>query len=273
MNSVGDSVADAAGGRSRDGARGSSRSYRPSSEVIYGVQPIQEALEAWRSIEKVMIRAGLTGGGILQLLHILRARRIPVRRVPEDWFRRYGSRAHQGVVAFLSAVEYQSLEDLLPWIYERGELPLLVAVDGVTDVRNIGAIARSAECVGAHGLLVPSSGGAQLNADAVKSSAGALMHLAVCRTQNLAESCRYLKSCGLRIVVASEHGGHYFGSCDLSGPVLLVMGDESRGVSRELLSMADTVASIPVHGTVESLNVSVAAGVLLYAIEACRQRG
>lgn len=237
------------------------------------MQPLQEALEAWRTIDKVVIKAGLSGGVIATLLQILRDRGVPVQRVPEEWFRRYGARAHQGVVAFLSAVEYQPLESILPAIYERGEEPLIVLVDGVTDVRNIGAIARTAECVGAHALVVPSRGVAQLNADAVKSSAGALLHLPVCRTQSLEESCRFLKASGVRLVVASEHGGGYFGKCPLAGPVALVLGDECRGVSKEVLALADCVASIPVHGVVESLNVSVAAGVLLYAIEASRHLG
>lgn len=239
-------------------------------EAIYGIQPLREALESGASIEKIVLRQGLTGESIPQIISVARARGVPVQRVPAEWFRRFGNKNHQGAVTFLGVVRYDPLDELVSRVYERGEVPLWVVLDGITDVRNVGAIARSAECAGAHGLLLPQRGGAMINGDAVKSSAGALAHIPLSRSEDLVRSCDYLRESGLRLLVASEHGGQYYGQADLSGPAALVLGDEGHGVSPALLERADRILRIPVHGQVSSLNVSVAAGILLYAIEGQR---
>ena len=169
-------------------------------------------------------------------------------------------------------IEYQNIEWILPKIYESGEEPLVVVAGGITDVRNLGAIVRTAECAGAHTLVVPSTGGAQINADAVKTSAGALAHFPVARTRSLKQTCEYLKASGLRLIAATEHGETYYQRANLAGPIALILGDEGTGVPEELLALCDEKVRIPLHGQISSLNVSVAAGILLYAIESQRHK-
>lgn len=244
---------------------------RISAELLYGLHPIMEALDAGQELERIVLRKGLTGEQIPLILRRARERGIPVQQVPAEWFIRLGSRNHQGAVAFRSPIEYQKIEWIIPSLFEHGEEPLIVVAGGITDVRNLGAIVRTAECAGAHALVVPMQGGAQINADAVKTSAGALAHFPVCRTASLVHTCRYLKESGLRLVAATEYGDTYYAKADLAGPIALILGDEGTGVPDELLRLCDETLRIPLHGQISSLNVSVAAGILLYAIEAQRE--
>lgn len=247
------------------------RRPRAQQEMVYGLRPIMEALEAGRELERIILREGLTPSDELSTLHrIARQRGIPVQYVPPMWFGRLGSRNHQGMVAYLSPIEYQDLAEIIISTFERGEVPLLVVADGITDVHNIGAIARTAECVGAHALIVPSRGSAQLGADALKTSAGALSHIAVCRVGSIAQTVQHLQANGVRVLAASEKGATVHTRMDLTGPLALVLGDEYEGVSTEVLRAADGTLKVPIHGSVGSLNVSVAAGIILY--EAERQR-
>lgn len=246
------------------------RRTRSQGEMLYGVHPIVQAIESGQEIERIIMRSGLRSETLPQLMQMARQRGIAVQHVPAAWFNRLGSRNHQGIVATVSPIGYQSLEALIPLLFEQGESPLIVVADGITDVRNLGAIARSAECAGAHALVVPTKGSAHINADTVKASAGALLHFPVCRTSRLDQTCQFLKECGLQLVVATEDGATFFHSADLHGPLALVLGDEGHGVSSSILRMADITVRIPIHGQVSSLNVSVAAGILLY--EAERQR-
>jgi 23S rRNA (guanosine2251-2'-O)-methyltransferase len=177
---------------------------------------------------------------------------------------------HQGVLAWLSLIEYQHIANLLPMIYEKGDDPLIVALDGVSDVRNFGAIARSAECLGAHAVLIPEKGSARVTADAVKTSAGALHSFPVCREKSIVKSIEYLKESGLKIISASEKSGIEASKAQLTGPAVLIMGSEEKGISRELLALTDQEIIIPMTGKIGSLNVSVAAGILIYEI--IRQR-
>ena len=237
------------------------RRPRAQQEMVYGLRPIMEALEAGRELERIILREGLTPSDELSTLHrIARQRGIPVQYVPPMWFGRLGSRNHQGMVAYLSPIEYQDLSEIIISTFERGEVPLLVVADGITDVHNIGAIARTAECVGAHALIVPSRGSAQLGADALKTSA----------VGSIAQTVQQLQANGVRVLAASEKGATVHTRMDLTGPLALVLGDEYEGVSTEVLRAADGTLKVPIHGSVGSLNVSVAAGIILY--EAERQR-
>jgi 23S rRNA (guanosine2251-2'-O)-methyltransferase len=177
---------------------------------------------------------------------------------------------HQGVLAWLSVIEYQHIENLLPVIFEKGEDPLIIVLDGVSDVRNFGAIVRTAECLGAHAIVIPEKGSARITADAVKTSAGALHIFPVCREKSVVRAVEYLKDSGLRVVCAAEKSGTIASVTNLTGPSVLVLGSEDKGISRELTSMADQIIRIPMKGSIGSLNVSVAAGILLYEI--ARQR-
>ena len=177
---------------------------------------------------------------------------------------------HQGVLAWLSIIEYQHISNLLPIIFEKGKEPLIIALDGVSDVRNFGAIVRTAECLGAHAILIPEKGSARITADAVKTSAGALHSFPVCREKSIVKAVEYLKESGLMVISANEKSGIEASKTSVTGPVVLILGSEEKGISRELLSLSDYRVKIPMSGSISSLNVSVAAGILLYEI--LRQR-
>jgi 23S rRNA (guanosine2251-2'-O)-methyltransferase len=177
---------------------------------------------------------------------------------------------HQGLVAFLSPVDFQPIEEVLQRVYERGEDPFLLILDRITDVRNFGAICRTAECAGVHAVIVPARGSARIGGDAVKTSAGALMHIPVCRSMNLKDTLQYLKDAGIRIAGASEKGKDKLFDAELGGPMGILMGSEETGISPEYLKKCDTLLSIPMQGETSSLNVSVAAGIMIY--EVLRQR-
>ena len=183
---------------------------------------------------------------------------------------RLTTKNHQGVVAFVSPIVYQDLSAVVPQIFENGETPLLLILDRITDVRNMGAIARTAECTGVHAIIVPSRGSAQLNSDAMKTSAGALHKIPVCRENNLKDTITYLQECGIQIVACTEKAENYHFNTDMLGPIAVIMGSEEDGISPEYLKRCDAKAKLPMTGTIGSLNVSVACGTLLY--EVIRQR-
>ncbi len=237
---------------------------------IYGLRAIIEAVEAGRQIDKVFIKKDLQGDLASELLAVLRQNRILTMRVPVERINRITRKNHQGALAILSAIEYTRVGILVPELYEQGRLPLMIALDGITDVRNFGAIARTAECCGADAILIPERGSVSVGADAVKTSAGALLRLPVCRERNLASAVRFLRDNGYRAVAVSEKVETNYTEADYTGPTVLVMGAEDVGISAEVMRECDTMVSIPMFGQIQSLNVSVAAGVMMY--EAVRQR-
>jgi len=241
-----------------------------SEHYIFGIHAVLEALDAGKDLDKVLVKRGPGSELMKKLLGTLRKLEIPVQQVPLEKLNRVTGKNHQGVIAFLSQISYVDITTLLPTVFESGEDPLILVLDGVSDVRNFGAIARSAECAGVHAMVIPSSGSAAINADAVKTSAGALHRIPVCRHHNLSEVARFLQESGLRLLAASEKAGESIHRTDMSGPLAIIMGGEERGISNELLKRADAWASIPMKGAIASLNVSVAAGVMLF--EALRQR-
>ncbi len=235
-------------------------------QMIFGLHPVMEAIDAGREINKVLLRKGLEGDMYRELVAMMRSNDIPSQVVPIEKLNRVTRKNHQGVIAFVSPVEYARIENLIPTLFEAGKEPFVVICEGVTDTRNIGAIARSAECAGAHAILLPVKGSAMISADAVKTSAGALNHIDVCRTDNLKSSLQFLKNSGLKIIAASEKARDIYYHTDLSGPVALLLGAEDTGISSEYLRMADVIVKIPVKGQIASLNVSAAAAVLMYEI-------
>lgn len=237
---------------------------------IFGIRPLIEAIEKGEMPEKVLLQKGLQGENYQQLFKIIRQEKIPFQIVPVEKLNRVTRKNHQGVIAYISLISYQPLVQLLPMIYENGEMPLLILIDRVTDVRNLGAIARSAECFGAHGIVIPDKGSAPVNADAIKTSAGALSRLPICREGNILETIAFLKESGVKVVAATEKSLTSVFKTDLNGPLALVMGSEDKGISPAIIKMADQAVSIPMQGSIASLNVSVAAGILLF--EAYRQR-
>lgn len=239
--------------------------------MIFGIRAVIEALEANKEIDKVMIRRDLQGELAKELLDMLKGTNVQVQRVPIERLNRYTRKNHQGVIALLSAITYQSIEDIIPFLYENGKEPFIVLLDGITDVRNFGAIARTCEVAGVDAIVIPSRDSVSVNADAVKTSAGALMNIPVCKENNLHQAIKFLKNSGLKVIAATEKGAISYTDADCSGPIALIMGAEDTGVSNENLRIADHLVKIPQVGTIGSLNVSVATGVLVY--EVLRQRG
>lgn len=237
---------------------------------IYGLRPVLEAIDAGKDVEKILIQNGIRGELSAELLKVASNHRIPVQWVPAEKLNRFPVKNHQGVVAIASPITYYRIEDIIPGLFEQGRSPVILILDGLTDVRNVGAIARTAECTGVDALIVPTRGFAQINADAVKTSAGALARIPVCRSPNLHRTCNYLKNSGLQLVACTEKGKDVYHRIDYQPPTAIVMGAEDTGVSKDLLKLADQLVSIPLLGEIQSLNVSVATGVILY--ELVRQR-
>lgn len=240
------------------------------SDYIFGIRAILEAIEAGKTIDKVLIKRELGGELAKELLTKTREYDIFVQRVPLEKLNRITMKNHQGAIAVLSPVGYNKLDNMVPLLYEEGKIPLALVLDGVTDARNFGAIARSADCAGVDFIVIPERGSATVTSDAVKASAGALFYVPVCREKDVLSSVKRLKENGYLIVGASEKGVESYCSVNFTVPVAIVMGAEDNGLSPEVLRACDVLAAIPILGNIGSLNVSVAAGVMLY--EAVRQR-
>lgn len=235
-------------------------------QTIYGIRAVLEAIEAGKTIEKVLIKKGTSGDLIKELLVALKENSIHYLHAHQDRFMRFKAKNHQGVVAYISEITYQQIEDIVQNVFESGAHPLVIICDGITDVRNFGAIARSAECFGAHGIVIPSKGSASINSDSMKTSAGALNSLPICKADNLSQTVKYLKNAGLTIVAASEKASEPLSTLDLNKPLAIILGNEGEGVSDKIMNLADHQASIPITGNIASLNVSVSAGIILYEV-------
>jgi len=246
------------------------KNEKPTHDFIYGTWPVMEAVKAKRDLDKVIIQHGLRNAVIGEIIAELKNLDIPYQFVPIEKMNRVTRKNHQGIIAFLSPITFSKVEHVLPSIYEKGEDPFLLILDKITDVRNFGAILRTASCTGVHAVVIPDKGSAMLNSDTVKSSAGAIYTLPICRSENLKDTIEYLKESGLKIFAATEKGSELYYNEQLSGPSALIMGSEGEGISPEYLRRSDVLVKIPMVGTIASLNVSVAAGVLMY--EVFRQR-
>ena len=240
------------------------------TDSIFGLRAVIEAIRAGKQVDRLLIKQGLQGSLYHELMSEVKAHNIVYQIVPVERIELVTRKNHQGVLAWLSLIEYQYISNLLPMIFEKGVDPLLIALDGVSDVRNFGAIVRTADCLGAHAVIIPEKGSARITADAIKTSAGALHSFPVCREKSIVRSIEYLKESGLKVICATEKSGEESPSAILTGPTVLILGSEEKGISRELLSLSDHQVRIPVTGNIGSLNVSVAAGILLYEI--VRQR-
>lgn len=237
---------------------------------IYGIRAVIEAIREGRQIDKLYIKKDISSDQAPELFALLREFRIVPQRVPVEKLNRITRKNHQGVIATIAEVEYHNLGNLVTSLYDDGILPFIVVLDGITDVRNFGAIARTAECCGVDALVIAERGSVSVGADAVKTSAGALMSLPVCRERNLAAGVQFLKDSGFNVVAVSEKANQNYTVVDYTCPTALVLGAEDKGISPEIMNLCDTHVSIPMFGHIGSLNVSVAAGVLMY--EVVRQR-
>ncbi|MDR0832780.1 MAG: 23S rRNA (guanosine(2251)-2'-O)-methyltransferase RlmB [Candidatus Symbiothrix sp.] len=240
------------------------------TEMIFGTRAVIEAVQAGKEVDKILMRRDLQNDLARELFTIVRETTIPVQRVPQEKLDRLTRKNHQGVIAFISAVTYQKLDDIIPFLFENGKDPFIVLLDGVTDVRNFGAIARTCECAGVDAIVIPTRNSVSVNADAVKTSAGALLTLPVCKEESITEAIRFLKNSGVKVIAATEKASADYTECDYTVPVALIMGSEDAGIATDNLRICDEMVRIPITGTIASLNVSAAAAVLTY--EVVRQR-
>lgn len=239
--------------------------------LIYGRHPITEALQQGRAFDKLFVQKGISGDAMKIILQYARQQDIPVQMVPPEKLNRLtGNKNHQGVAGFVALITYYELDDLVANAYSGATVPLLLLCDGITDVGNFGAMARSAACTGVNGIIIPQKGAATISAEAVKASAGALNQLPVCKVRFLDRTITYLKENGIKIVATDVSATHYLPDVDLTVPTAIIMGAEGKGVSPAFLKMADEKVKIPMVGGFNSFNVSVATGIMLY--EVVRQR-
>ncbi len=241
-----------------------------SNQQVFGIRAIMEAIESGKEIESLFIQKGISGDLFRELRKLIDKHQIKYQYVPIEKLNRLTTKNHQGVVAFISPISFHQVEDLIPFIYENGETPLLLVLDRITDVRNFGAIARTAECAGVHGIIIPLKESAAIHSDSIKTSAGALFKIPVCRVHSLKKAVEYMQESGLQVIGCSEKNDESMYTVDYKVPTAIVLGSEEDGISNELMRILDRFAKIPLMGEIESLNVSVAAGVVLY--EAVRQR-
>ncbi|PKP44652.1 MAG: 23S rRNA (guanosine(2251)-2'-O)-methyltransferase RlmB [Bacteroidetes bacterium HGW-Bacteroidetes-13] len=240
------------------------------TQTIYGIRAIMEGLNAGKEIEKIYLKKGLQSELYKELTNLANRKSVSVSYVPEEKLYKLGDRNHQGAVAVVSEISYITIEKLLEQVAEKATPALLLLLDGVTDVRNFGAIARTAACVGADGIIIPKNGSAPVNADAIKTSAGALYSIPVCKVDHLKDAVFYLQSSDIKIIAATEKTNQKIYDLNLTESLAIIMGAEDKGVSESILKLADEKASLPITGNIASLNVSVACGAILY--EVVRQR-
>jgi 23S rRNA (guanosine2251-2'-O)-methyltransferase len=241
------------------------------SDMIYGTRAVIEAIAAGKDIDKVMVQSGLANDLVKELMAVAKNNNIPLSFVPTEKLKRITSRNHQGVICLLSPVSYASLDNLIFKAYNEGREPFFIILDRITDVRNFGAIVRTAECAGLDGIIVPEKGNAPMTADAMKTSAGALNHVPVCREKDLKRTVQLLHDNGIRVIACTEKTERNIYQLNFTGPIAIILGSEEDGISDQLLRVSDELASIPLKGKIGSLNVSVAAGIVLY--EVVRQKG
>lgn len=235
-------------------------------DCIFGLRPVIEAIRAGKQIDRLLIKQGLQGALYHELMTEVKNNGISYQIVPVERIELVTRKNHQGVLAWLALIEFQKISNILPSVFEKGEDPLIIALDGVSDVRNFGAIVRSAETLGAHAVIIPEKGSARITADSIKTSAGALHTFPVCREKSIVRAIEYLKESGLMVICADEKSGKNANEAVLDRPLVLIVGAEDKGISRELLALSDEIVRIPMKGNIGSLNVSVASGILLYEI-------
>ncbi|WP_299257908.1 23S rRNA (guanosine(2251)-2'-O)-methyltransferase RlmB [uncultured Aquimarina sp.] len=237
---------------------------------IFGIRAVIEAINSGKTIDKLFIQKGLQGELAKELINLLNKESLSFSYVPVEKLNRLTRKNHQGVVAHIAPIEFQDLENLVLQVIESGKTPLFLILDQLSDVRNFGAIIRTAECTGVHGIIIQKKGGAPVSADTVKTSAGAIFKIPICKVDHIKDAMFYLQASGVQIVAATEKAASPIYDIDVTTPTAIVMGSEGKGISNSVLKIADHMAKLPMYGEIASLNVSVACGVFLY--EAIRQR-
>lgn len=237
---------------------------KENKDIVFGMHPVMEAIKSGKEINKIMIQKGLQGNLFHELRGMLKHSMVNIQLVPVQKLNSITKKNHQGVIAFISPVTYYEVEELIPRLFEQGKEPKFIVLDGITDVRNFGAIARTAECLGFNGVIIPAKGGATVTSDAIKTSAGALMTLPVCRVNSLKTTLDFLVNSGIKLVACTEKTEDSIYDFDYAGPLGIVMGNEETGISNELINRVQHIGKIPMTGGISSMNVAVAAGIVMY---------
>lgn len=237
---------------------------------IFGLRAVIEALQSGKSIDKVFIQKGLRGDLFHELETVLRRENINASYVPIEKLNRLTPNNHQGVVAQISPVDFYDLDTLVLKVIESGKTPLFLLLDQISDVRNFGAIIRTAECTGVDGIIIQKKGGAPINGDTIKTSAGAVFNIPICKVNHIKDAIYHLQSSGIEVIAATEKAEQVLYDVSFKNPCALLMGSEGRGISNSILKIVNHSANLPLFGSIGSLNVSVACGAFLY--EVVRQR-
>lgn len=239
-------------------------------DYIFGTRAVIEAIHSGKEMDNIYIQKDVRNELVDELMSLCKEQKVPFTKVPVEKLNRITRKNHQGVIAMISAVTYASLDHVINEAYSKGKDPLILILDRITDVRNFGAIARSAEGAGVDAIVIPFKGSAQINSDAVKTSAGALHYIPVCRENSLKGTVEYLQKTGLQVVACTEKGTDLIYDTPMSQPLGIILGSEEDGISNDLIRTADFLAQIPMTGKIASLNVSVSAAIVIF--EAVRQR-
>ncbi|MDO5035797.1 MAG: 23S rRNA (guanosine(2251)-2'-O)-methyltransferase RlmB [Porphyromonas sp.] len=236
------------------------------NEMIFGIRAVLEAIDTGVEIDHIYLKRETDSEMMKQLLEVIGKRRIPIRKVPSAKLNRLTRKNHQGIIAIKAATAYHQLDQLIPTLYEEGREPFIVVLDGITDVHNFGAIARTCECAGVDAIVIFEQNSVSVTADAIKTSSGALFRIPVCRESSLPATLDYLQQSGLKLIGATEKSDELMYDAPLTGSLAVIMGSEGKGLSEQTLKRADHLVRIPMYGDIGSLNVSVATGILIYEI-------
>jgi 23S rRNA (guanosine2251-2'-O)-methyltransferase len=240
-------------------------------QFIFGLYPVLEALQANAPVDKIFLNQQSEASRFHEILQLAQAQNVTVNSVPQEKLDKLTRSNHQGIVAYLSPIQFTDLDTLVASVLEQSQSPLLLILDQITDARNFGAIIRTAECTGVDGIIILKKGGAPVSADTVKTSAGAIFNIPVCKVDHIKDALYYLQGSGFKVLGASEKTTNSYFDADLTGAMGLVLGSEDKGISKSIIPLLDGLISLPMVGKTKSLNVSVACGALLF--EAVRQRG
>ena len=238
--------------------------------TVYGIRPVLELLDTNQEIQRIYIQKNIKSENIIRIKKKANERYIEIKSVPIYKLNKLTNKNHQGVFAIASPISFVNFENYLPTIYEKGEVPIFVLLDRITDVRNFGSICRSCEVLGVHGIIIPNKESAPINEIAIKTSAGSIAKIPICKSNNLIKTLNFAKKSGLALCAMSEHSEKNFFDINLLKPTIIILGSEKNGISKKILEISDSIGTIPIFGEIESLNVSVAAGIALS--ELVRQR-
>jgi len=241
-----------------------------NKDTVFGIRSIIEVIKSGKTIDKLFIQKGLHNESFAILWKLVRENRINYKHVPIEKLNRLTTKNHQGVFAFISPIDFHSIEDIVPSLYEEGKIPLILVLDRITDVRNFGAITRTADCSNVDCIIIPEQNSAAINSDAMKTSSGALSNVKICRVWNLKMTLQMLKDSGIQIISCTEKTNNEIYNINYQIPTAVILGSEENGISNEYLKLSNEKVKVPILGNIESLNVSVACGVILYEI--VRQR-